>query len=46
MATLRIDLEVKDYDLWRTAFGKDSGGRGRHGLGATASSRRRVTSAG
>jgi hypothetical protein len=31
MATLRIDLEVKDYDLWRTAFGKDAGGRGRHG---------------
>jgi hypothetical protein len=31
MATLRIDLEVKDYDLWHTAFGKDAGGRGRHG---------------
>jgi hypothetical protein len=31
MATLRIDLEVKDYDMWRTAFGKDAGGRGRHG---------------
>ncbi len=31
MATLRIDLEVKDYGLWRTAFGKDAGGRGRHG---------------
>jgi hypothetical protein len=31
MATLRIDLEVKDYDLWRTAFGQDAGGRGRHG---------------
>ena len=31
MATLRIDLEVKDYDLWRTAFGKDAAGRGRHG---------------
>jgi hypothetical protein len=31
MATLRIDLEVRDYDLWRTAFGKDAGGRGRHG---------------
>jgi hypothetical protein len=31
MATLRIDLEVKDYDLWRTAFGKDAGGRERHG---------------
>jgi hypothetical protein len=31
MATLRIDLEVKDYDLWWEAFGKDAGGRGRHG---------------
>jgi hypothetical protein len=31
MATLRIDLEVKDYDMWRGAFGKDAGGRGRHG---------------
>ena len=31
MATLRIDLEVKDYDLWHTAFGKDAGGRSRHG---------------
>jgi hypothetical protein len=31
MATLRIDLEVKDYALWRTAFGKDAGGRERHG---------------
>jgi hypothetical protein len=31
MATLRIDLQVKDYEMWRTAFGKDAGGRGRHG---------------
>jgi hypothetical protein len=31
MATLRIDLQVKDYDMWRTAFGKDAGGRGGHG---------------
>ena len=31
MATLRIDLEVKDYGLWRTAFGRDAGGRERHG---------------
>lgn len=31
MATLRIDLEIKDYDVWREAFGKDAGGRGRHG---------------
>jgi hypothetical protein len=31
MATLRIDLQVQDYEVWRTAFGKDAGGRGRHG---------------
>ena len=31
MATLRIDLEVRDYDMWRDAFGKDAGSRGRHG---------------
>jgi hypothetical protein len=31
MATLRIDLKVRDFDMWRDAFGKDAGGRGRHG---------------
>ena len=31
MATLRIDLEVRDYEMWRDAFDKDTGGRGRHG---------------
>jgi hypothetical protein len=31
MTTLRIDLRVQDYEMWRTAFGKDAGGRGRHG---------------
>jgi hypothetical protein len=31
MATLRIDLEVRDYEMWRDAFDKDAGGRGRHG---------------
>ena len=31
MATLRIDLEVRDFDMWRDAFGKDAGGRGGHG---------------
>lgn len=31
MATLRIDLEVRDFDMWRNAFGKDAGGRGEHG---------------
>ena len=27
METLRIDLEVRDFDMWRNAFGKDAGGR-------------------
>jgi hypothetical protein len=31
MTTLRIELEVRDYDLWRTAFEKDAGGRERSG---------------
>jgi hypothetical protein len=31
MATLRIDLRVRDYELWRTAFDKDAGGRQQHG---------------
>jgi hypothetical protein len=31
MATLRIELEVRDYDLWRSAFDKDAGGRERSG---------------
>ena len=31
MATLRVELEVRDYDLWRTAFGQDAGGRQRAG---------------
>ena len=31
VATLRIGLDVQDYDMWRTAFGKDAGGRARHG---------------
>jgi hypothetical protein len=30
MATVRIDLEVKDYEMWRDAFGKDAGGRECH----------------
>jgi quinol monooxygenase YgiN len=32
MTTLRIELEVRDYDLWREAFGKDQGGRAEHGM--------------
>ena len=30
-ATLRVQLEVRDYDQWRTAFDKDAGGRERNG---------------
>ena len=32
MTTLRIELEVRDYDSWREAFGKDAGGRAAHGM--------------
>ncbi len=32
MATLRIELEVRDFDLWREAFGKDAAGRAAHGM--------------
>lgn len=31
MATLRIELQVRDYELWRGAFEKDAGGRERSG---------------
>jgi len=31
MATLRIDLDVLDYKAWRDAFGRDAGGRKKHG---------------
>ena len=27
MVTLRVRLRVRDYDMWRDAFGKDAGGR-------------------
>jgi hypothetical protein len=27
MTTLRVELEVRDYDSWRSAFEKDAGGR-------------------
>lgn len=30
--TLRIELQVRDYDLWRTAFEQDAGGRARAGM--------------
>ncbi len=32
MVTLRLELEVRDYDLWREAFGKDAGGRAERGM--------------
>lgn len=31
MITMRVRLRVQDYDMWREAFGKDSGGRQAHG---------------
>jgi hypothetical protein len=31
MSTLRVELEVRDYDMWRNAFGQDSGGREQNG---------------
>jgi len=34
MATLRIELEVRDFDLWREAFAKDAGGRAERGMRA------------
>jgi hypothetical protein len=30
-ATLRLELEVRDYDLWRSAFNNDAGERERSG---------------
>jgi cytidylate kinase len=32
MATLRVELEVREYGLWRGAFDKDVGGRERSGV--------------
>ena len=31
-ATLRIELQVRDYDLWRHAFEQDAGGRAQAGM--------------
>jgi len=31
MSTLRVELQVRDYDLWRNAFAQDAGGRQRNG---------------
>ena len=30
--TLRIDLEVRNYDLWRQAFAQDQAGRAEYGM--------------
>lgn len=32
MATLRVELQVRDYDLWKEAFERDAGGRQRAGV--------------
>lgn len=32
MTTLRIELQVRDYDMWRTAFEGDAGGRQEAGM--------------
>lgn len=31
MVTLRVRLTVRDYGMWRDAFGKDAAGREAHG---------------
>lgn len=32
MTTLRIELEVRDYDLWHDAFSRDAGRRAANGM--------------
>jgi len=32
MVTLRLELEVRDFDQWREAFGKDAGHRAENGM--------------
>ena len=32
VATLRLEIEVRDYDLWRGAFERDAGGRQQAGM--------------
>ena len=34
MTTLRLEVEVRDYDMWREAFGKDAAGRAKLGMRA------------
>jgi hypothetical protein len=32
MATLHVELDVRDYDMWREAFGRDAAGRQESGV--------------
>ena len=32
MTTLRVELTVRDYDVWRDAFSRDAGGRAEAGM--------------
>jgi len=32
MTTLRLELEIRDYDQWREAFRKDAAGRAKNGM--------------
>ena len=32
MTTLRLDFKVRDYEMWREAFARDSGGRQEAGM--------------
>jgi hypothetical protein len=32
MVTLRIELQVRDFDMWKGAFDKDAAGRERSGM--------------
>jgi len=32
VTTLRVELQVRDYDLWRGAFEQDAGGRAQAGM--------------
>ena len=32
MATLHVELDVRDYNLWREAFGRDAAGRQESGV--------------
>lgn len=30
--TMKVELEVRDYDMWRQAFAQDQAGRAEHGM--------------